>query len=243
MSLVVEKTLKLIELVSKGNQTLAGLTLESGLSRSTAHRLLATLVSHGYLSYSEKHYELGFRFLEMGEKKKRSLAFVDRLRPMLQHHAERIGDTVHLAILDGTDIILIERIAGNRELQIRSHVGQRAPAFRTAVGKALIGRRPPNTWNAFLQNVPTDYPKRPAEIRADFETARKHRFAVDYDEVSLGTCGIASVFKVGPSMDAAVSINGATVYFSKERMRELSSVVVQIATELARAVETTDTGI
>ena len=240
MSLVVEKTLKLIELVANGNRTLAGLVRDSGLSRSTTHRLLATLVSHGYLSYSHKRYELGFRFLEMGEKKKRSLAFVDRLRPVLLGHAERIGDTIHLAILDGTDIILIERIAGNRELQIRSHVGQRAPAFRTAVGKALIGRRPTNTWNAFLQDVPPGYPKRPADIRNDFETARKHRFAIDYDEVSLGTCGIASAFRVGPSIDAAVSVNGATVYFPPERMRELSSVIVQLAGELAGLIEAAD---
>lgn len=240
MSLVVEKALRLIEQVSGGNQTLSGLVQDSGLSRSTAHRLLATLVSHGYLSYSQKRYELGFRFLEMGEKKKRSLAFVDRLRPMLHDYAHRIGDTIHLAILDGTDIILVERISGNRELQIRSHVGQRAPAFRTAVGKALIGRRPANTWNAFLQNLPVEYPRRPADIRADFETAKKRKFAMDYDEVSLGTCGIASGFKVSPSIDAAVSINGATVYFPPERMRELSSIIVQMAGELAKAVQSSE---
>lgn len=236
MSLVVEKTLRLIQMVADGNRSLAGLVRDSGLSRSTTHRLLATLVSHGYLSYSQKRYELGFRFLEMGEKKKLSLAFVERLRPTLHDHAERIGDTIHLAILDRTDIILIERIAGNRELQIRSHVGQRAPAFRTAVGKALIGRRPPNTWNAFLQDVPPDYPKRPADIRADFESARKRRFAMDYNEVSLGTCGIASAFAVSPSLDAAVSINGATVYFPEDRMRELQSVVVNLASHLAEIV-------
>jgi len=243
MSLVIEKALKLIEQVSGGNQTLAGLVQDSGLSRSTAHRLLATLVSHGYLSYSQKRYELGFRFLEMGEKKKRSLAFVDRLRPALHEYAQQIGDTIHLAILDGTDIILVERAPGNRELQIRSHVGQRAPAFRTAVGKALIGRRPANTWNAFLQDLPLNYPRRPADIRADFETAKKRRFAMDYDEVSLGTCGIASSFKVSPSLDAAVSINGATVYFPPERMQELSSVIVRIAAQLAEIIEAPeDTG-
>lgn len=240
MSLVVEKTLRLIELVANGNQSLAGLIKESGLSRSTTHRLLATLVSHGYLAYSDKRYELGFRFLEIGEKKKRSLAFVETLRPALHDYAERIGDTIHVAILDGTDIILVERIAGNRELQIRSHVGQRAPAFRTAVGKALIGRRPPNTWNAFLQDIPEGYPRRASEIRADFENAKRHNFAIDYDEVSLGTCGIASAFKVGPSMDAAVSINGATVYFPEQRMRELSSIIVKISARFTEMIAASD---
>lgn len=236
MSLVIEKTLSLIELVSDGNETLAGLTKESGLSRSTTHRLLATLVSHGYLSYSQKKYELGYRFLEMGEKKKRSIAFVEYLHPILLDYATQIGDTLHLAILDGTDIILLDRISGNRELQIRSHVGQRAPAFRTAVGKALIGRRPSNTWNGYLQNIPENYPKRTSEIRADFENARKNKFASDYDEVSLGTCGIAACFKVTPLLNAAISINGATVYFPEKRMQELQSVIIQIANHLSLAI-------
>ncbi|SFU19427.1 IclR family transcriptional regulator [Mesorhizobium sp. YR577] len=236
MSLVVEKTLKLIELVADGNQTLAGLIRESELSRSTTHRLLATLVSHGYLSYSHKRYELGFRFLEIGEKKKRSLGFVDILRPALHEYAEEIGDTLHIAILDGTDIILVERVSGRRELQIRSHVGQRAPAFRTAVGKALIGRRPANTWNAFLQDIPVGYPRKTSEVRADFENAKRRNFATDYDEVSLGTCGIASAFKINQSVDAAVSINGATVYFPKERMNELSSIIVGISARFTEII-------
>jgi DNA-binding IclR family transcriptional regulator len=236
MSLVVEKTLRLIELVADGNQSLAGLIQESGLSRSTTHRLLATLVSHGYLSHGGKRYELGFRFLEIGEKKKRSLAFVETLRPALHEYARQIGDTLHIAILDGTDIILVERIAGNRELQIRSHVGQRATAFRTAVGKALIGRRPPNMWNAFLQNIPEGYPRRASEIRADFENAKRRNFAIDYDEVSLGTCGIASTFKVSPTLQAAVSVNGATVYFPEDRIRELSSTIVKISAHFTEII-------
>lgn len=237
MSLVIEKTLNLIELIAGGNQTLAGLIKDSGLSRSTTHRLLATLVSHGYLSYSQKKYELGYRFLEMGEKKKRSLAFVEHLHPILQDYAQQLGDTLHLAILDGTDIILLDRVSGNRELQIRSHVGQRAPAFRTAVGKALIGRRPQNSWNGYLQNIPEGYPKKASEIRADFENARKNKFATDYDEVSLGTCGIAACFKVTPSLNAAVSINGATVYFPEQRVKQLQSVIIKIAGELNQAIE------
>lgn len=124
MSLVIERTLRLIQLVSEGNQSLAGLIATSRLSRSTTHRLLSTLVANGYLPYGQKRYELGFRFLEIGEKKKRSLAFIEHLHMILQNHVDQLEDAIHLAILDGTDIILVDRVPGNRELQIRSHVGQ-----------------------------------------------------------------------------------------------------------------------
>lgn len=237
MSLVVEKALNLIDLIAGGTSTLSSLIKESGLSRSTTHRLLTTLVSHGYLSYSQKKYELGFRFLEMGEKKKLTLAFVEQLHPVLQSYAKELGDTLHLAILDGTDIILLDRVSGNRELQIRSHVGQRAPAFRTAVGKALISQKPTNTWSSYLQNIPEGYSKKASELRAELEIARKSKLAMDYNEVSLGTCGIASCFKVSPSLIAAVSINGATVYFSEQRMQQLKSVIKQIANHLTQTIE------
>lgn len=236
MSLVIDKALRLIELVADGNHLLAELVAHSELPRSTTHRLLSTLVQHGYLSYVERRYEIGYRFLELGERKRRSLAFIDVMRPELERHARTLGDTIHLAILDGVDIILIERIAGNRELQIRSHIGQRAPAFRTAVGKALIGRRPPTTWNAYLRGVPADYTRTHAMLREDFRNANKQGFATDYNEVSVGTCGIASAFSAGKNLDVAVSINGATVYFPPERMDELAVTVVEIAERLASLV-------
>lgn len=234
MSQVIERALNLIELIAKGNNTLTGLIAESQLTRSTTHRLLSTLVQSGYLSYVERRYEIGFRFLELGEHKRRSLAFVDAIRSDLEHAAQTHGDTIHLAILDGMDIILIDKVAGERELQIRSHVGQRAPAFCTAVGKALIGHRPPTAWNAYLRSVPKDYPRSVASLREDFRRAQNDLYAIDYNEVSIGTCGIASAFQVHKSLEAAVSINGATVYFPPERIEYLSSVVVKLAASLAR---------
>lgn len=234
MSQVIEKALNLIELVAKGNNTLTGLITESQLTRSTTHRLLSTLVQNGYLSYVERRYEIGFRFLELGERKRRTLAFVDAIRSDLERYAQTLGDTIHLAILDGMDIILIDKVAGERELQIRSHVGQRAPAYCTAVGKALIGRRPQTTWNAYLRNVPKDYPRTIASLREDFRRAQNEFYAIDYNEVSIGTCGIASAFQVHKTLEAAVSINGATVYFPSERIEHLSTVVVEMGDFLAK---------
>lgn len=234
MSLVIDKALHLIELVADGNHLLAELVSKSELSRSTTHRLLTTLVKHGYLSYVNRNYEIGFRFLELGEKKRKSLKFVHAMRPELERCAQMLGDTIHLAILDGLDIVIIECIPGNRELQIRSHVGQRAPAFRTSVGKALISRRPINTWSTYLKIAPDDYIRKPELLRDDLENARKRGYAVDYNEVSVGTCGIASAFSVGENRDVAVSVNGATVYFPQERINELGKIVVHMGHRLSK---------
>ncbi len=235
MSLVIGKALRLIELVAEGQDSLAALVRRSDLSRSTTHRLLSTLVTHGYLSLTERRYELGFRLLELGEKKKRSLAFLDRLQPALRRAAATTRDTIHVAILDGVDIVLIERVAGARELQIRSFVGQRARAFKTAVGKALIARQPPETWSGYLRGIPRDYPKTQAALLADLETARTWNYATDFDEVNIGTCGVASAFRLREGFHAAASINGATVYFPTDRLLQLAETSRALSAQLERA--------
>lgn len=242
MSLVVDKAFRLVDLVASGRETLAELTKAAGLSRSTAHRLLASLVEHGYLSYDLRRYELGYRLLELGEKKKRSLRFLDALQPTLRKYADATSDTIHVAMLDGADIVLIERVAGHRELQIRSFVGQRAPAYAAAVGKALIGRQPPETWPGFLRNIPPGYPRSKADILTDLKGAQRRNVATDRDEVSVGTCGIASAFRVNEGLYAAVSINGATVYFSPQRFRDLADTARDAAQELEEIVASQRSG-
>jgi len=236
MSLVVSKAFRLIDLVSGGTDTLAELAKAADMSRSTTHRILATLVTHKYLILESKRYKLGYRLLELGEQKKRSLNLLDTLHPVLDHYAEETGDTVHLAVLDRDEIVLIDVVRGKRQLQIASYVGQRTPAAMTAVGKVLIGQLPSGKWNRYLAPITDHYPKTKAQLLEEFRSARRYNFAIDIDECNIGTCGIASSFSIDPLHKAAVSINGATVYFDPERFEALSSVIRQMSKEVEEAI-------
>lgn len=236
MSTVLDKAISLIDIVSSGHNSLSEITSISGFTRSTTHRILATLVAHGYLSLNERRYEIGYRFLELGEKKKKSLHFIQKIRPILERASLETNDTIHIAVLNMRDIILIERIVGVRPLQLQSTVGQRTPAYGTAVGKALISRLAPYQWSSYLQDIPRDYCKSALDIRNEFEAARRDRFAYDIDECTVGTCGVAATFKVSSGLTAAVSINGATVYFQDGRLQALGPKVVALAQELQTAL-------
>jgi DNA-binding IclR family transcriptional regulator len=236
MSLVVSKAFRLIDLVSEGTDTLAELAKAADMSRSTTHRILATLVTHKYLILESKRYKLGYRLLELGEQKKRSLNLLDTLHPVLDQYAEETGDTVHLAVLDRDEIVLIDVVRGKRQLQIASYVGQRTPAAMTAVGKVLIGQLPSGKWNRYLAPITDHYPKTKAQLLEEFRSARRYNFAIDIDECNIGTCGIASSFSIDPLHKAAVSINGATVYFDRERFEALSSVIRQMSKEVEEAI-------
>jgi len=233
MSLVISKAIKLIDLVAEGLDSLADIAKASAMSRSTTHRLLATLVEHNYLAMDAKRYTLGYRLLELGEQKKRSLNFVDALHKVLIQYAERTSDTIHLAVLDGKDIVLIDRVAGSRQLQIDSFIGQRATACTTAVGKVLIGQTDPRDWKGYLHSLPASYPKTRAQLLEEFRTAQLRNYAVDFDECDVGTCGVAaSFFAIKNRLRVACSINGATVYFRDGRLQQLIGVVQQMAAEM-----------
>src|SRR4051812_8425878 len=104
MSLVLEKAVRLVELVAGGTDSLSGLAAKAELSKSTAHRILATLVASDYLSLEDRHYQLGYKFLEYGELKRSAFAFVNRLRPITERWVRETNDTIHLAVMDGADM-------------------------------------------------------------------------------------------------------------------------------------------
>lgn len=237
MSLVLSKAIRLVDLVAAGTSRLGEIAAASEMSRSTTHRLLATLVEHSYLTFEDGKYALGYRLLELGEMKRRSLNFLDTLRPILNRYAAQTKDTIHLAVLDGKDIVLLDRVFGDRQLRINSYPGLRNTAFMTAVGKVLIGNLPPKQWPSFIKDIPPSYPLSTEQILADFKQAQRSNIAKDIDECNVGTCGVASSFQVNDRLRVACSINGATVYFGNNRLESLGEVAKSLAHDLKSALD------
>ena len=121
-----------------GRLTLAQIVRRTGLPRSSAHRMLERLVQLRWLRRSGRDYELGMRLVELG-----SLAVhQDRLHraaiPLLHELHRATGLVVHLAVLDGADVVYLEKIGDRMVAAIPTRVGGRQPAHCTAVGKAIL---------------------------------------------------------------------------------------------------------
>src|SRR5512139_3943636 len=120
------------------------LSRELELSRSTAHRYIATLAQLGYLQQDpdSKRYRLGPKVLDLGFSAINSMDVREISAPHLRKLSDETGHTVNLAILDGTDVVYIERCRtaqpGQREIDLNLHVGARLPAYCTAMGKAIL---------------------------------------------------------------------------------------------------------
>ncbi|MGV9709049.1 IclR family transcriptional regulator [Gordonia sp. NPDC003424] len=122
----------------RGSLSLAEVVLRTGLPRSSAHRMLDRLVALRWLSREGRNYSLGIRLVELG-----SLAVhQDRVHAAsvehLQHLYRATGMVVHLAVLDGTDVVYLDKIGGQLAAHVPTRIGGRRPAVQSALGKALL---------------------------------------------------------------------------------------------------------
>jgi len=139
----VDKAISLLaELGSLGGAAagVSELARRTDMSKSTAYRLLEVLVRNGVVERSGSGYRLGGRLHELG----RSVyapghdQLRDLLIPELTELFQATGETVHLAVLRGSDVVYLAKLYGRRQVRSPSRIGGRAPAHCTAVGKALL---------------------------------------------------------------------------------------------------------
>jgi IclR family transcriptional regulator, pca regulon regulatory protein len=173
------------------------------LSRSTAHRYVATLAKLGYLQQDAdtKRYRLGPRVLDLGFSALNSMDLLEISAPFLRQLSDETQRTVNLAILDGTEVVYIERYRaarpGQREIDLNLHVGARLPAYCTAMGKAILAFVPEERLEEVIEhtefvplgpNTLTD----PKAFRKELDKIRASGIAVNDEELAYGLRSIAA---------------------------------------------------
>jgi IclR family pca regulon transcriptional regulator len=203
---------------------------EVGLSRSTTHRYVATLATLGYLQQdlATKKYRLGPRVLDLGFSAIHSMELREISAPHLQQLSDETGYTVNMGVLDGTDIVYVERCrssrVGQRAIDLNLHVGSRLPAYCTSMGKILLAYLPREERDALLdqmelrQRGPNTLTARRALV-AELERVRKEGLAINNEELAYGLRSIAAPV-LSQSGATAAAINLA-VHSSMVSMDEL----------------------
>src|SRR5438034_3531164 len=179
------------------------LAREVGLNRSTTHRYIATLAALGYLQQDglTKKYRLGPRVVDLGFSAINSMELREISAPHLQRLSDETGHTVNMAILDGTDVVYVERCRsaqqGQREIDLNLHVGSRLPAYCTSMGKVLLADLDAGDLTEvlartqFTQRGPNTIVAR-RELLAELERVRAAGLAVNNEELAYGLRSIAA---------------------------------------------------
>src|SRR5271167_2838692 len=128
-------------------QGIADIADQLGMSRSTTHRYVITLVALGYLEQgASRKYRLGLRVTDLGMSALNSTGLREHAHLYLEQLRQRSSYTVGLAVLDGPDIIYVDRVRSFRreqgKIDLDLHTGSRLPAYCTSMGKLLLANLP-----------------------------------------------------------------------------------------------------
>lgn len=184
------------------------------LDRSTVQRLLRTLAGAGYVDrIGHGKYTIGARSVTLGMNLMRSERLATVATPVLQKLQRDVGETVNLAVLDGSDVVYIARIATNQILAVNLAIGSRLPVSCTSLGRAMLAFLPPAEARQRLEH--SDRTKRTAktltaidEIERELAKVAEDGFAVTDEELEWGLRSTAApVFDALGEVVAAINVS------------------------------------
>lgn len=215
---------------------------ETGLPKATLHRLLGALVAHRLLAVDPRTqaFVVGLRALEMAQRSWQGMDVRGAAAEDILRLGEKTGDTVHLAVLDGAEVVYIDKVESRQQIRMFSAVGKRGPLHCTGVGKAMLafveeGRRAELVQRLALKKfTPNTFTSRAAFLR-HLDEIRARGYARDLEEHELGIrCAAAPIFDYRGEVVASVSVTAPSFRLTPERLDKIAPAVVQAARSITR---------
>lgn len=229
--------LDIIDAVANGINDLSEIAKVTGMTYSTAHRILSALQQRHYIRRDPEHgYRLGHTLLGLGYQAQAQIDLVKLAKPILIELAKLTSDTVHLGMLIQDTIVYLEKIASRRPVEISSRVGGSKPLFSTGIGKALLLDQTEEQWLALYDRSSTQL--QTTYDRSKWLQMMRHYarggFAFDLGEDESAIRCVAAPIRDGRNhIVAAVSVSSTVEYMPPWRMQELVTTVQDTALKIS----------
>lgn len=215
-----------------------------GVASGTAHRLLSMLLYHGYVAQEPltKAYVPGPMLLKVGLRATQRIDLRERARPFLERLHGEVDETIHLAVLHGTDVFYLDGIESTKLLRVVSRAGALHPAHCTSTGKALL---------AWLDDdrLATLYPddKLPQVTRSslrsrrqllkELKATRERGYGTNVGELEDGIGSVAVAVRDGAASPiASIGVGAPMTRFAEVDFDMLAAKVSVVAAELEAAL-------
>jgi len=212
-----------------------------GLHKSTVHRILSTMVRRGYIEKTRNRglYKVGLKLVEVSSVYLNSVELKTEARPHLTALMLKLGQPVHLATLDGCEVVYIDKVELVNSIRLYSQIGRRVPCYCSALGKCLLSGLADVEVEIRLSQM--DYVEHTKhtitnkdELFKQIVEARKNGWAIDDEEHELGVrCVAAPIYDYRGKIVAAVSISASTEVFTMDRVEEFVQNVKKAAKEIS----------
>jgi len=241
---VLDRAINILEFIgqqSTGEAALPELSAAMKLHKTTTHRIAHVLESRGLLrrSLDSNRYRLGLRLYDLGCQALDHVNIRDEARPLMTRVAFEVGETVHLALLDRSEVLYIERAEAQRSLTMGSKLGARNPVYCTSLGKAILANLPETEVDQILSTCRME-PRTKNTItnvlalKRELETIRERGYAIDNEEIEDGVrCIAAPILNGRGRAVAAVSVSGPSSRITPARFQLIGKTMVKGARELS----------
>jgi IclR family acetate operon transcriptional repressor len=240
----VDRALRLLQVLGARG---SGATLEevagaAGLPKSSAHRTLSALRERRFATQQDDgRYLIGPELLRVAFDFYERMDLRVAMRPVLERLHREVNETVHLGILDGGDVVYLDKLEPSHPIGLNSRIGGRNPAHCTGVGKALLAWTYPTDeairgWIAERGELAARTPRSitsPPALAREMARIRAEGYARDVEESEQGVrCLAAPLFMGTARPRAAVSIAAPRERLSAARMRALAPVLLRATSSL-----------
>jgi DNA-binding IclR family transcriptional regulator len=240
-----DKALTILEIVLSAEEplSLAELARAAGLTKPTAHRLLQALVRRRYVMRTGvRSYATGPRALWLAGQTLARVNHAEMARPTLRRLHELIPETVHFAVLSGTEVVYVEKFEGRRPYRMASSIGMSLPLHCTAIGKSVLAFLAPEERRALLPEgaLPARTPNTITSrerFEAELKRVAQRGYAMDDEENEENIrCIGAAVFDNNGVPIGGVSVSAPSFQLSARDARRMAPAVVATAREISVAL-------
>ena len=241
----VDRALRLVALFRQQPQLrLSVARAHLGVGQSTAHRLMAMLVYHGFAVQDPqtKVYRAGPALFEIGFAVMRDFDLRSVGRPIMEELAALSSETVHLGTLEGASIRYVDCIESASALRVGSRVGQLGPAHATSLGKAMLATLSDEAVSALFlsEQLPVVTARTTTlltELSAELEQIRECGYARNIEEMEEGVCSVGvAVIHPLRGLVGGLSIAAPVLRMPRDRLDELSGPLMGAARQLAATI-------
>ena len=242
----VDRALLIIETLAEDDEgyRLTDLAVRTGLSPSTAHRLLTTLEKRRFVQFDRENsvWHIGAKSFAVGSTFVRRRNFVTEALPYLRKLRDQTRETANLAVVDDGAMIVLARVESREIMRCVTKIGGRVPMLASGLGKALLSTYSEEDVFAIIQRdgMPRLTSKsivRAGELCKSLHEIRQQGYSVDDEEAIVGLrCVSAVVYDDRSEPLAAISVSGKTSRVPNDRFPVLGNLVRKVAAELTSAL-------
>lgn len=226
------KFMHVLQLVADAQEpvNVAALMRASGYPRPTVHRIVAALIAERLLVENQHSatLALGPRLIQLASRSwgrsELRLAAVDELKRL----RDQTGETVHLAVPNGNNMVYIEKLESPSAVRMSSRIGTSVSLHATAVGKAYMAALDDTALKALMKGLPMprytgNTTVEPAALRAQIEQTRQRGWSVDNEENEAGIFCFGAVVR-GATGAPVAAISVSTLVFRQKEHPEQAYV-------------------